>query len=56
MKLDELDLESLELDIAAIRRAGSVKAYAKSKTYSDKFIISKLERLLNELKEVESDG
>lgn len=50
--LDTLDLESLELDIASIRRRGSVDAYLESelgRRHSD-LIIYKLERLLSELK------
>lgn len=50
--LDALDLETIELDIAAIRRRGSVKAYLESelgRKYND-HIIYKLERLLSELK------
>lgn len=53
LKLDKFDLESLELDIARIRREGSVENYVQSNAYSNELLISRLEMLLKELKRAE---
>jgi len=49
MKLEKWELESLEMDIAAVRREG-IDNYK-----GDERLIRRLERLLAELKEAKAD-
>ena len=49
MKLEKWELESLEMDIAAVRREG-IDSYK-----GDERLIRRLERLLAELKEAKAD-
>lgn len=54
MKLEKRELESLEMDLIAIRQAGSVESYAASRKSTER-LIRNIERLLAELKEAKAD-